>query len=549
MKTLLILVGKTTDKHFQAGITDYVERIGHYMPFELVTIPELKNTKSLSEEQQKTAEGELILKQIQPSDTVVLLDEHGREWRSIEFARWLEQKRNTARRLIFVIGGPYGFSPAVYARANEQLSLSKMTFSHQMIRLVFTLRMKQIILSLTALLLTTVAPAENRTYRPEVKSLQAVVNQDWLSPAVMQLKGDDVLYIGFDELSHDYHRYVYRLERCEADWTTSQELFESDWLQGFNHNVIEQYERSINTTVPYTHYGLQIPNDRCRLIMSGNYRLHIMEDGEDEDIATVEFMVTEQTMGLSIAVTTNTDIDTNECHQQVSFNLNYNNQLVTSPEDQIQTVVMQNAREDNWRRNVRPSYISQNGLQWQHQRRLIFDGGNEYRKFEILDPRHPTLGIEHVNWDGTNYQAQPYIAEPRLNYLYDEDADGAFYIRNSDNIENDFTSDYVWVNYRLKAPQLPSGRIVIEGRWTTETPSTYLMDYDATQGLYTANILQKLGYYSYQYLWLKEDGTREPLPSEGNFYETENRYQVLVYYKGTGERTWRLTAYGQIIMH
>ena len=131
MKTLLILVGKTTDRHFQAGISDYVERIGHYMPFELVTIPELKNTKSLSEEQQKAAEGELILKQIQASDTVVLLDEHGRELRSIEFARWLEQKRNTTRRLIFVIGGPYGFSPAVYARANEQLSLSKMTFSHQ----------------------------------------------------------------------------------------------------------------------------------------------------------------------------------------------------------------------------------------------------------------------------------------------------------------------------------------------------------------------------------------------------------------------------------
>ena len=122
MKTLLILVGKTTDKHFQAGINDYVERISHYMPFELVTIPELKNTKNLSEEQQKTAEGELILKQLQPSDTVVLLDEHGHEFRSIELARWLEQKRNTARRLVFIIGGPYGFSPAVYARANEQLS-------------------------------------------------------------------------------------------------------------------------------------------------------------------------------------------------------------------------------------------------------------------------------------------------------------------------------------------------------------------------------------------------------------------------------------------
>ena len=138
MKTLLILVGKTTDKHFQAGISDYAERISHYMPFDIVTIPELRNTKSLSEDQQKTAEGELILKQIQASDTVVLLDEHGKELRSVDFARWLSQKQQTARRLVFVIGGPYGFSPDVYARANEKLSLSQMTFSHQMVRLIFT---------------------------------------------------------------------------------------------------------------------------------------------------------------------------------------------------------------------------------------------------------------------------------------------------------------------------------------------------------------------------------------------------------------------------
>lgn len=138
MKTLLMLVGKTTDKHFQAGIDDYVERISHYMPFELSIVPELKNTKSLTEDQQKKAEGDLILRQLLPSDTVVLLDEHGKELRSIEFAQWLENKRNTARRLVFVVGGPYGFSKEVYARANEQLSLSKMTFSHQMIRLVFT---------------------------------------------------------------------------------------------------------------------------------------------------------------------------------------------------------------------------------------------------------------------------------------------------------------------------------------------------------------------------------------------------------------------------
>ena len=138
MKTILILVGKTVNKHFIAGIEDYSERISHYMPFEIVTIPELRNTKNLSEEQQKISEGDLILRQIQPSDTVVLLDEHGKEFRSIEYARWLQQKQQTARRLVFVIGGPYGFSDAVYSRANEKISLSKMTFSHQMVRLIFT---------------------------------------------------------------------------------------------------------------------------------------------------------------------------------------------------------------------------------------------------------------------------------------------------------------------------------------------------------------------------------------------------------------------------
>ncbi len=138
MKTILILVGKTADKHFAAGINDYTERIGHYMPFEIITIPELKNTKNLTEEQQKQMEGDLIARQLQPSDTVVLMDEHGREFRSVEFARWLEQKRNTARRLVFIIGGPYGFSGRIYDRANEKISLSRMTFSHQMVRLIFT---------------------------------------------------------------------------------------------------------------------------------------------------------------------------------------------------------------------------------------------------------------------------------------------------------------------------------------------------------------------------------------------------------------------------
>lgn len=137
MKTELIMVGKTVDKLYTKGIGDYQERIGHYMPFNITVIPALKNTKSLSEDQQKQAEGELILRLIQPSDTVVLLDEHGAERTSMEMATWLTRKQQTARRLVFIIGGPYGFSDDVYGRADEKISLSRMTFSHQMVRLIF----------------------------------------------------------------------------------------------------------------------------------------------------------------------------------------------------------------------------------------------------------------------------------------------------------------------------------------------------------------------------------------------------------------------------
>lgn len=138
MKVTLLVVGKTVNKHFIASINDYAERISHYLPFSIATISELKNTKSLTQEQQKEKEGELILKQLSPTDFVVLLDEHGKMFRSVEFAKWIEQKQHYTKNLIFIVGGPYGFSQDVYNRANDKISLSAMTFSHQMIRVLFT---------------------------------------------------------------------------------------------------------------------------------------------------------------------------------------------------------------------------------------------------------------------------------------------------------------------------------------------------------------------------------------------------------------------------
>jgi 23S rRNA (pseudouridine1915-N3)-methyltransferase len=137
MKITLLVVGKTADAHIESLIQQYQKRLTHYISFTLQVIPELKNTKALTTEQQKQIEGELILRAVTPANDLVILDEHGKEFRSIEFADYLQKKMSSGRDLVFVIGGPYGFSEAVYQRANGKISLSKMTFSHQMVRLFF----------------------------------------------------------------------------------------------------------------------------------------------------------------------------------------------------------------------------------------------------------------------------------------------------------------------------------------------------------------------------------------------------------------------------
>lgn len=139
MKIKLVVIGKTDERYLIDGIENYHKRILHYLPFEYQVIPDLKKTRKLSEEQQKEKEGELILGQIKAGDELILLDEQGQTFRSTEFARFLEKKMlGGLKTLVFVIGGPYGFSEAVYQKAAGKVSLSKMTFSHQLVRLVFS---------------------------------------------------------------------------------------------------------------------------------------------------------------------------------------------------------------------------------------------------------------------------------------------------------------------------------------------------------------------------------------------------------------------------
>ncbi len=413
-------------------------------------------------------------------------------------------------------------------------------------------RLRLFVLLMPFLLIPSLLQAKHRILSPNLKTLQVVVNDNWTDPLpVMTLRSDDVLNVGFDELSHNFHRFIVHVEHCEPDWSPSEDIFESDWLEGFNDWALDDYDNSLNTTVLYTHYSFQLPNDQCRLKMSGNYRLHILdEDDNNNEVAVVEFRVVEQLMNLSMGMTTNTDIDFNNRSQQLSMSLDYGSLNVTQPEDQLNIIVMQNGREDNMRTDMKPSTTTPRGLTWDHCRQLIFDAGNEYHRFEVLNPTHITLGLERVAWDedDRHYHVYPEMCEPQRNYMFYKDADGAFYVRNSDNFENDRTSDYVYVHYKLApAKEYEKARLYVDGHWTTEAPETYTMSYDERDHSYNAVILQKMGYYNYQLLMEHENGQTEIVPEEGSFYQTENRYQALVYYKGIGDRTWRLVSFRELI--
>lgn len=398
-------------------------------------------------------------------------------------------------------------------------------------------------------------------HNPRIATLQVVTGADWLNMPIAQL-GAGTINIDFDDLTHDYHRYNYRITHCEADWTESKDIFESDYIRGFNGNelAINDIEQSLNTNHLYTHYHLSIPNENCHLTMSGNYKLTVYDDektGDESKVLTACFMVVEPKLKASGSYRSNTDIDTYKSHQQVSLNVKFDQIHVTNPRQQIKTVMLQNGRWNNAIVNAHPDYTSADGMQWNHVRPYIFSAGNEYRKFEFLDVDHPTMGIDRILWDGKDYHVYLMPDRPRPNYVYDESAKGSFYVRNSDNVDNDFTSDYAQVHFRLEAPR-QQGDVYIDGDWTLGYPlsdessrtgtvsAQYQMKYDEATLSYQLTIPLKQGYYSYQYLVLKKDGTTEHVTTEGDYFQTANRYDALIYYRGSSDRTDHLVGWVNI---
>lgn len=402
------------------------------------------------------------------------------------------------------------------------------------------LRILILLLSVVSCPLSTNAQTQ-QIFNRNIKTLTLTVDDDPTLPPYLLYASRQYIDIEWDEMSHDYKRYRYHIDHCDWDWNVTDGIFESDYLEGLNDQLVEDFEKSFNTTQIYTHYRLRIPNKELRLRLSGNYRVLIYEeDEEDSPVLEARFCIYEREAGIIAQLSSNTDIDFNDRHQQMTLSIGYGSLAVIDPEQELKVVVMQNRRWDSRVEGLVPNVRKPNGIEFTHNRNLIFPAGNEYHRFEILDVHRTATGVDRIDWFEPYYHATLFPAVIDHSYSYTEDQNGVYVVRSSDNYDDWTTAEYVVVHFFLESPRLEGGDVYVSGWWSGQTFNPDCkMEYDPVHEYYHAAILLKQGYYSYEFI--QKDGLMQR--TMGSFYETENEYEVLVYFRQQGARYDRLSGF------
>lgn len=403
------------------------------------------------------------------------------------------------------------------------------------------------LLSICHSLICNAQPGRTEYLTPNIHTLQLKVNEKAEAFPVLKLNSGETLNVSFDDLTHEYKRYTYKIEHCDAVGNVSDELFESEYVNSVDDEVvIDDYEQSENTTVLYTHYSFSLPNAQMRPLLSGNYRITISTENDDGEVVPVlrtYFGVVDAKVGIYSTCSTDTEVDWNSSHQQLSLRIDVSNLALRDAENEVKVVVMQNRRLDNAVINPRFTVQNGNSLLWEHTRDLTFEAGNEYRKMEIISTRYPGMHGEGIRWIEPYYHYTIMADNERKHYLYDEDRNGLYLTRYDGGGNADVKADYVLAHFSLNTLPMQNAKVYISGQWTGGTLNErYAMRYDVASDSYVTDVLLKCGYYNYMYLTAisndRKRGTTAPI--EGDYYQTENEYDILVYYRPTGGRYWQL---------
>jgi len=405
-----------------------------------------------------------------------------------------------------------------------------------------------ILIILLPVLTVAELPNENIIYKSNIKTVQLYKEGFELSHPIITLNSSEHLILSFDDLDSGNKRYKLTIMHCESDWKTSSALTPIDYIDGYSEENIDDYSYSYNTTVNYTHYFVTFPTSGMRPKISGNYIIMVYEENPSNIVLTQRFVVVETTpVGVQGKISQASRMEMRTMGQQIDFTVDLNGFPVSNMRQDIKVVVQQNERWDNALRNIKPRFIRGETLDYTYDENNVFNGGNEFRTFDIKSLLYQSEHIARILYDTTN---QVYLLDdkPRSykNYTFEKDLNGKYYIKNDEHAQNgDIEADYAWVHFFLPFPaMIGNGQLYIFGGLTNwQLNQANRMKYSFDRKGYELNLFLKQGLYNYLIVFVengKEIGDESLI--EGSYWETENEYTVYVYYRETGGLYDRLVA-------
>jgi hypothetical protein len=394
-------------------------------------------------------------------------------------------------------------------------------------------------------------PLMNGIYRENIRSVQ-FFREGWdFSQPVLELGTDQRLLLKFDELAEGVTNLVYIITHCDAEWYPSR-LVQSEFMEGFIENPVTDYAASVNTTVKYTNYLLSLPNDNVRFLLSGNYLLSVFDEANrTTPILTRRFYIVEPSSEISGEVKKSTYEGYKGRDQEIDFAVNYSRFSIQDPRTEVKVVVMQNSRTDNCLTNLKPLFVRDNQLSYDLSRENVFAGGNEFRNFDTKNLRINGLGVANIEFINPLYHVILLTDQIRResNYRSENDLNGRFLIKNDRVTDYDLESDYILVRFSLAMPEpLLGGEIYVFGGlsdWQCLPANKMKWNFESKR--YEMELLLKQGFYDYQYVYVENGGKQiDNTLLEGSYVETENDYQIFVYYRGFSSRYDRLIGYRTI---
>ncbi|KAA6301701.1 MAG: hypothetical protein EZS26_002166 [Candidatus Ordinivivax streblomastigis] len=381
-------------------------------------------------------------------------------------------------------------------------------------------------------------PFRTKSFTDRIKTLRVFKANQWNSVPVIDLNKDEQVEINFDLMGASPEYYTYTLIHCDADWNPSQ-LVESEYLDGLQNTSVDDYANSFNTKMDYVNYKLLIPNDNIRLKVSGNYVVQIIPEDHSEPVVNACFSVVEPQTFIQMQVSPVTDKGSNSIFQAVSFEVNYNNEI-KSPSQELKVFVEQNNRWDNTAQLLKPLTLQNKKAIYDHNPALIFDAGNEYRRFEMTTTRYVGMNIASVEYYEPYYHSilNPDRIRSDRAYFFYEDINGRMFVRNNEASDSDIEADYQVVHFYIPCNQPFAENVyILSEAFNNLLDSRSKMEYSEREKGYVKAVLLKEGYYNYLFVTRKmAAGPASTAGIEGNYYQTENEYRVWVYARTAGMR-------------